>query len=105
VHGLVIGNLALRFKVKRTPNGEGDHLGVVDGRVGPAFELALEGTGRAPLPHQLVEAREPSRVAMPTVPSVTIQVFSALAFRLAATTDTALLGAVLLRSAGVAPLD
>jgi hypothetical protein len=52
-----------------------------------------------------VEAREPSRVAIPTVPSVTIQVFSAPAFRLAAITDTALLGAALLRSAGVAPLD
>src|SRR6185312_2688211 len=88
-------HLAFRFKVKRTPDDGGDHTGVVDGCVGPAFELALEGTGRIPLPRQLVEARAPlgrkmdpkPRWQQPQAPLT--RVFSALAFRLAAISDSA----------------
>lgn len=87
---MVIGNLAFRFKVKRTPDGGGDHLGVVDGRVGPAFELALG---------QKMDLKP--RRQQPQAPLT--RVFSALAFRLAAISDTALLGAAFLRSAGVTP--
>lgn len=57
------GELAFRFNMKRAPDGRGDHFGVVDRHVGPALELALEGASRAALLHELVEAREPARVA------------------------------------------
>ena len=137
------GDLGFGFKDERASDGRGDHLCVVDGRIGPGLELALEGrvaprscirawkrASRRELPERrctstglpvpaasmtmltkssvatMASARARNRLkdrptasaaampwaSMPTEPSVTIQVFSPLAFRLAATSASVPLG-------------